>query len=212
MMAKGILGKKLGMTQIFTEEGFLIPVTVIEAGPCTVVQKKTAETDNYAAVQLGFGEKRERLFNKPLKGHFAKADAKPTRFLREFRVEESDELSGLNVGDEVKVDIFAEGEKVDVTGTSRGKGFQGVIKQYGFHRGPMSHGSHYHRGVGSLGSVDPARVFKGRRLPGRMGGRRRTTQGLEVVKVDTERNLLLVKGAVPGAKGTLVMVKNSFKA
>ncbi len=210
-MAKGILGKKLGMTQIFNEQGALVPVTVIEAGPCTVVQKKTVETDNYNAVQLGFGEKRERLFNKPQKGHFAKANVTPTRYLREFRVAENDDFADLNVGDVVKVDIFQEGEKVDVTGTSRGKGFQGVIKRHNFGRGPMSHGSRYHRRVGSLGAVDPARVFKGRKLPGRMGGKRTTIQGLEVVKVDLERNILLVKGSVPGAKGTLVIVKESKK-
>ena len=162
-MAKGILGKKLGMTQIFDEQGALIPVTVIEAGPCTVVQKKTMETDGYEAVQLGFGEKREKLFNKPLKGHFAKAGVKPMRYLKEFRLDKTDELSSLNVGDEVKVDIFSEGEKVDVTGVTKGKGYQGPIKRHGFARGPMSHGSKYHRGIGSLNSVDPARVFKGRK-------------------------------------------------
>lgn len=210
-MAKGILGKKLGMTQIFNEEGSLIPVTVIEAGPCTVVQKKTTESDGYNSVQLGFGEKRERLFNKPLKGHFAKVNIQPKRYLKEIRVEEKDELAALSVGDQVKADIFSEGEKVDVTGITKGKGYQGPIKRHGFHRGPMSHGSKYHRGIGSLGSVDPARVFKGRKMAGRMGGNRRTIQALEIVKVDLERNLLLIKGAVPGVKGSLVMVHNTVK-
>ncbi len=210
-MAKGILGKKLGMTQIFDEQGALIPVTVIEAGPCTVVQKKTMETDGYEAVQLGFGEKREKLFNKPLKGHFAKAGVKPMRYLKEFRLDKTDELSSLNVGDEVKVDIFSEGEKVDVTGVTKGKGYQGPIKRHGFARGPMSHGSKYHRGIGSLNSVDPARVFKGRKMAGRMGGVKRTVQALEVVKVDSERNLLLVRGAVPGVKGSLVTIRSSVK-
>ena len=211
MMAKGILGKKLGMTQIFNADGFLIPVTVIEAGPCTVVQKKTEETDSYNAVQLGFGDKRERLFNQPQKGHFAKAGVKPKRYLKEIRFESDEDFAKLNVGDEVRVDIFSEGEKVDVTGKTKGKGFQGPIKRHGQGRVPMSHGSKYHRGVGSLGSIDPARVFKGRKLPGRMGGQRRTVQSLEVVKVDADRNLLLVKGAVPGVKGSLVIVRSAVK-
>ncbi len=211
-MAKGILGKKLGMTQIFSEDGALVPVTVIEAGPCTVVQKKTVDSDGYNAVQLGFGEKRERLFNKPAKGHFAKAGLKPRRYLREFRVNDNDELAQGNVGDEIKAAIFAAGDKVDVTGTSRGKGFAGPIKRHGFSRGPMSHGSHYHRGPGSLGSIDPMRVFKGKKMAGRKGNERKTIQGLEVVKVDTDRNLLLIKGSVPGAKGTLVVVRESVKA
>ena len=207
-MAKGIIGKKLGMTQFFTENGALVPVTVVEAGPCVVVQKKTTETDGYNAVQLGFGEKRERLFNKPLKGHFDKANVKPLRYLKEVRVEENDKLGALNVGDEVKADIFADGEKVDVTGVSKGKGYQGPIKRWGFKRGPMSHGSHYHRGIGSLGS---ARVFKGRKMHGRTGGDRRTVQNLEVIKVDLERNLLLIRGAIPGLKGSMVMVRTSVK-
>ncbi|HHU61282.1 MAG: 50S ribosomal protein L3 [Bacillota bacterium] len=211
-MAKGILGKKLGMTQIFSEEGLLIPVTVIEAGPCTVVQKKTMEKDNYLAVQLGFGDRRERLFNKPEKGHFAKANVKPHRYLREITFSVNDDFAKLNVGDSVDVNIFAEGEKVDVSGISKGKGFQGSIKRHNQARGPMTHGSHYHRGVGALNAVDPARVFKGRKLPGRMGGERVTTQNLEIVKVDTDRNLLLVKGSVPGVKGSLVIVRNAVKA
>jgi large subunit ribosomal protein L3 len=211
-MAKGILGKKLGMTQIFSAEGLLIPVTVIEAGPCTVVQKKTTDNDNYLAVQLGFGDRRERLFNKPEKGHFAKANVKPRRYLREIRFTADDDFANLNVGDTVDVGIFTEGEKVDVTGTSKGKGFQGSIKRHNQGRGPMSHGSRYHRGVGSLNAVDPARVFKGRKLPGRMGGERVTTQNLEIVKVDQDRNLLLIKGSVPGVKGSLVIVRNAVKA
>ncbi|NMB01606.1 MAG: 50S ribosomal protein L3 [Firmicutes bacterium] len=211
-MAKGILGKKLGMTQIFSAEGLLIPVTVIEAGPCTVVQKKTMENDQYLAVQLGFGDRRERLFNKPERGHFAKANVKPRRYLREIRFNADDDFANLNVGDSVDVSIFTEGEKVDVTATSKGKGFQGSIKRHNQGRGPMSHGSHYHRGVGSLNAVDPARVFKGRKLPGRMGGERVTIQNLEIVKVDQDRNLLLVKGAVPGVKGSFVVIKNAVKA
>ena len=183
-MAKGILGKKLGMTQIFSAEGLLIPVTVIEAGPCTVVQKKTMENDQYLAVQLGFGDRRERLFNKPQRGHFDKAKVKPRRHLREIRFGESDDFASLDVGDSVDVSIFTEGEMVDVTATSKGKGFQGSIKRHNQSRGPSTHGSHYHRGVGSLGGVDAARVFKGRKLPGRMGGERVTTQNLEIVKVD----------------------------
>lgn len=211
-MAKGILGKKLGMTQIFSAEGLLIPVTVIEAGPCTVVQKKTMENDQYLAVQLGFGDRRERLFNKPERGHFAKAKVKPRRHLREIRFSANDDFANLNVGDSVDVTIFTEGEKVDVTATSKGKGFQGSIKRHNQGRGPMSHGSHYHRGVGSLNAVDPARVFKGRKLPGRMGGERVTTQNLEIIKVDQDRNLLLVKGSVPGARGSFVIVRNAVKA
>ncbi|MDI9439477.1 MAG: 50S ribosomal protein L3 [Limnochordia bacterium] len=211
-MAKGILGKKLGMTQIFNAEGLLIPVTVIEAGPCTVVQKKTLEKDNYLAVQLGFGERRERLVNKPEAGHFAKAKVKPARFLREIRISADDDFAQLNVGDSVDVSIFSEGDKVDVTATSKGKGFQGSIKRHNQSRGRMSHGSKYHRRVGSLGSVGPARVFKGRPLPGRMGGERVTIQNLEIVKVDPDRNLLLVKGSVPGVKGSLVIIRNSVKA
>ena len=211
-MAKGILGKKLGMTQIFSAEGLLIPVTVIEAGPCTVVQKKTMENDQYLAVQLGFGDRRERLFNRPERGHFDKAKVKPRRHLREIRFGANDEFADLSVGDSVDVSIFTEGEKIDVTATSKGKGFQGSIKRHNQSRGPMTHGSHYHRGVGSLGGVDAARVFKGRKLPGRMGGERVTTQNLEIVKVDQDRNLLLVKGAVPGVKGSFVVVRNAVKA
>lgn len=203
-MAKGIYGKKLGMTQIFSPEGQAIPVTVIEAGPCVVVQKKTTATDGYEAVQLGFEKRAERLVTRPLKGHFKKAGLAPFRFLHELRLEAGDDFK---LGQEIKADIFSEGEYVDVTGVSRGKGFAGVIKRWNFNRAPMAHGSMYHRRPGSLCATDPARVFKGRKLPGRMGGGQTTTQGLQVAKVDSERNLLLIKGAIPGAKNGLVFVK-----
>lgn len=207
-MKKGILGKKLGMTQVFDDAGRVIPVTVIEAGPCVVVQKKTVETDGYASIQVGFGDIKEKLVNKPRKGHFKKFGVAPRRYLREFRLENVD---GLNVGDELKADTFEAGELVDVTGTSKGKGFAGGIKRWNFRRGPEAHGSKYHRAPGTLGFRAAARVPKGRKLPGRLGGERVTIQGLRVVRVDTERNLLLVKGAVPGAKGSLVIVRDSVK-
>lgn len=206
---KGILGKKVGMTQIFSDTGEAIPVTVIEAGPCVVVQKKTPQVDGYHALQIGFGEKRERLFNKPMKGHFAKANVKPVRFLREIRLEETE---GYEVGQEIKADIFAVGDQVDVVGTSKGKGFAGGIKRHGFHRGPMTHGSKYHRRPGAAAAKGPARVFKGRKMPGHMGVERVTVQNLEVVKVDAEKNLLAVKGSVPGPRGGLVLIKDSVKA
>ncbi|SES89838.1 50S ribosomal protein L3 [Anaerobranca gottschalkii] len=208
-MEKAILGKKIGMTQIFTKEGEVVPVTVIEAGPCVVVQKKTVETDGYEAIQLGFGDISERKLNKPQQGHFKKANVAPKKYLVEFRLED---ISSYEVGQEIKADVFAEGEFVDVTGTSKGKGFAGAIKRHNQGRGPMSHGSRYHRGPGSLGSIQPARVFKGQTLPGRMGGERVTVQNLQVVKVDPERNLILVKGAIPGTKGSLVSIKDSVKA
>lgn len=207
-MPKGILGKKVGMTQIFTDTGLAVPVTIIEAGPCVVVQKKTPEKDGYSAIQVGFGEKRERLFNKPQKGHFTRAGVKPLRFLREFRVEN---VENYQVGQEIKADVFAEGEKVDVVGKSKGQGFAGGIKRHGFHRGPMAHGSKYHRRPGSLGAKGPARVYKGRKLPGHLGNERVTMQNLEVVKIDAGRNLLAVKGAVPGPRGSLVVVKETAK-
>ena len=207
-MPKGILGQKLGMTQVFGENGEVIPVTAIEAGPCVVVQKKTKESDGYTAIQLGFGEIRESLLTKPERGHFKRARVKPMRYLREIRVKDD---SPYDVGTEIKVDIFAKGDRVDVVGTSLGKGFAGVIKRWNFRRGPMGHGSMYHRRVGSLGATDPARVFKGRKLPGRMGAERVTIQNLEVVKVDPERNLLLVKGSVPGRRGGLLLVKEAVK-
>ncbi|TYO93846.1 50S ribosomal protein L3 [Desulfallas thermosapovorans] len=208
-MPKAILGKKVGMTQIFTDEGIAVPVTVIEAGPCTVAQKKTIAKDGYNAIQLGFGEKRENLFNKPMKGHFAKAGIKPKRYLREVRV---DDIDAYEVGQEIKADIFTPGEKVDVVGTTKGRGFSGGIKRHGFHRGPMAHGSKYHRRPGSLAAKGPARVFKGRRLPGHYGAERVTIQNLEVVRADAGQNLLAVKGAIPGPRGGLVMVKQSVKA
>ena len=208
-MKKAILGKKLGMTQVFAEDGKVTPVTVIEAGPCTVVQKKTVDTDGYDAVQLSYGEKAERKMNKPEKGHFDKAGVAYARYLREMRL---DDVSALNVGDVIKADIFEAGETVDVTGTSKGHGFSGTIKKYGTHRGPMTHGSGYHRGVGSMGACSsPSRVFKGKRLPGRYGAVRVTVLNLDMVKVDAEKNLLLVKGAVPGPKGGLLYIRNSVK-
>ena len=196
-MTKGILGRKIGMTQVFAENGNLIPVTVVEVAPNVILQKKSAETDGYEAIQVGFEDKREKLANKPEKGHVAKANTAPKRFVREFR---GDDLAGYEVGQEVKVDIFAAGDLVDVTGISKGKGFQGSIKRHGQSRGPMAHGSRYHRRPGSMGPVAPNRVFKGKLLPGRMGGEQVTVQNLEIVKVDAERNLLLIKGNVPGAK------------
>lgn len=208
-MPKGILGKKIGMTQIFTDKGLAIPVTVIEAGPCIVIQKKTPEKDGYSAIQIGFGEKRERLFTKPLAGHFTKAGIRPLRFLREMLVEDPEVFQ---VGQEIKADIFAQGEKVDVVGTSKGKGFAGAIKRHGFHRGPMAHGSKYHRSPGSLGAKGPARVYKGRKLPGHMGTDRVTVQNLEVIKVDADRNLIAVRGAIPGPKGGLILVKPATKS
>ena len=207
-MTKGILGRKVGMTQIFAENGDLIPVTVIEAAPNVVLQKKTNETDGYEAIQLGFDDKREKLANKPEKGHVAKAETAPKRFIREFR---GLDVAGYEVGQEVKVDTFAEGDIVDITGVSKGKGFQGVIKRHGFSRGPMSHGSRFHRAPGSLGAVDGQRVFKGKKLPGRTGGDTITIQNLEIVRVDAERNLLLVKGNVPGARKSLITVKSAIK-
>ena len=206
---KSILGTKVGMTQLYKEDGRIVPVTVVQAGPCYVVQKKTVETDGYNAVQIGFGERKEAGFNKPARGHFTKSNVKPVRFLKEFSVENIDELQ---VGQEVKVDVFEQGDNVDVVGTSKGKGFAGTIKRHNFQRGPMGHGSKSHRRVGSAGAKGPARVFKGTPRPGRMGGVRVTIQNLEIVKVDAERNLLIVKGAVPGPKGSLLMVKSSVKA
>lgn len=208
-MTKGILGRKIGMTQVFVGNGELVPVTVIEAAPNVVLQKKSVETDGYEAVQVGFEDKREKLSNKPEKGHAAKANTAPKRFVRELRGVNLDEFE---VGQEVKVDIFAEGDIVDVTGKSKGKGFQGVIKRHGQSRGPMAHGSRYHRRPGSMGPVAPNRVFKNKLLPGRMGGERITVQNLEIVKVDTERNLLLVKGNVPGARKSLITIKSAVKA
>lgn len=208
-MGKGILGRKVGMTQIFAESGEAIPVTVVEAEPNIVLQTKTVENDGYEAVQLGFADKKESRATQPEKGHADKAQTKPKRFIKE--------ISGLNVGDyevghEVKVDTFAEGEVVDVIGTSKGKGFQGSIKRHNQHRGPMTHGSHYHRSPGALGSIDPMRDYKGRKLPGRMGGERVTVQNVSIAKVDPERNLLLIRGNVPGAKKSHIIVRSAKKA
>jgi len=208
-MTKGILGRKIGMTQVFAENGDLIPVTVIEAAPNVVLQKKSVETDGYVAVQLGFDDKRDKLSNKPAKGHVAKASTGPKRFIREFR---GVNLSDYEVGQEVSVGIFAEGDVIDVSGVTKGKGFQGVIKRHNQSRGPMAHGSRYHRRPGSMGPVAPNRVFKQKKLPGQMGGTMVTIQNLEVVKVDADRNLLLVKGNVPGSRKALVVVKTAIKA
>ncbi|GKU84946.1 50S ribosomal protein L3 [Niallia sp. NCCP-28] len=208
-MTKGILGRKVGMTQVFAENGNLIPVTVVEAAQNVVLQKKSVETDGYEAVQIGFEDKREKLANKPEKGHVAKANTAPKRFVRELREVSLDEYE---VGQEVKVNVFAEGDIVDVTGISKGKGFQGSIKRHGQSRGPMAHGSRYHRRPGSMGPVAPNRVFKGKALPGRMGGEQVTVQNLEIVKVDVERNLLLIKGNVPGSKKALLKIKTAVKA
>ena len=207
---KAIIGKKVGMTQIFDENGYVIPVTVIEAGPCTVAQVKSVDTDGYNAVQLGFGEVKDKHINKPEAGHFAKAKLANKKHLREFRL---DSIDGYKVGDEVKADIFATGEKVDIQGTSKGKGFQGVIKRHGQHRGPMGHGSMYHRRPGSMGSTStPGRVFKGKKLPGHMGVQTVTIQNLDVVRVDMDKNVLLVKGSVPGPKGAILKIKATVKS
>ena len=209
-MKKAILTTKVGMTQIFNEDGVLTPVTVLQAGPCVVTQVKTVENDGYAAIQVGFGEIREKLVNKPMKGHFAKAGVAPKRFVREFRLEDAESYV---VGQEIKADMFAVGDKIDATAKSKGKGYQGAIKRHGQSRGPMTHGSKYHRHAGSNGSATtPGRVFKGKKMPGHMGAKRITIQNLEVVRVDAENNLILVKGSVPGPKKSLVTIKESVKA
>ena len=208
-MKKAILATKVGMTQIFNENGALVPVTVLQAGPCVVTQVKTEENDGYKAVQVGFVDKREKLVNKPQKGHFDKAGVSYKRYVREFRFENAEEYS---VKDEIKAEIFAAGDKIDATAISKGKGFQGAIKRHGQHRGPMAHGSKYHRHAGSNGACsDPSKVFKGKRMPGQMGGKKITVQNLEIVKVDVENNLLLVKGAVPGPKKSMVTIKETVK-
>ena len=209
MTTKGILGKKVGMTQVFTESGELVPVTVVEVQPNVVLQVKTVENDGYEAIQLGVDDKREVLTNKPAQGHAAKAKTTPKRFIREIR---NVELGDYTVGDEVKADIFAAGDAVDVTGITKGHGYQGNIHKDGQSRGPMAHGSRYHRRPGSMGSIAANRVLKGKKLPGQTGGNIVTVQNLEVVKVDTERNVLLIKGNVPGAKKSLVMVRSAVKA
>ena len=209
-MKKAILATKVGMTQIFNENGALVPVTVLQAGPCVVTQVKTAENDGYKAVQVGFVDKREKLVNKPQKGHFDKAGVSYKRYVREFKFENAEEYS---VKDEIKADIFAAGDKIDATAISKGKGFQGAIKRYGQHRGPMAHGSKFHRHQGSNGSATtPGRVFKGKGMPGHMGSKKITVQNLEVVRIDAENNLILVKGAVPGPKKALVTLKETVKA
>jgi len=212
-MKKAILAKKLGMTQIFTENGTVIPVTVLEAGPCKVVQRKTVEKDGYSALQVGFGDIRPGLVNKPKKGHIAAnlgANAAPFRTLRELKLDDCD---AYEVGSEIKADMFSAGDQVDISGTSKGKGFQGAIKRHNQTRGPMTHGSKYHRGLGSMGSgTTPGRVRKGKKAPGHMGAEAVTVQNLEVVRTDADKNLILVKGAVPGIKGALVVIKSTVKA
>lgn len=209
-MKKGIIGKKIGMTQIFDEKGNVIPVTVIETAGNTVAQVKTIETDGYNAIQLGYGEVKDKHINKPEAGHFAKAKLANKKHLREFRM---DDVANYKVGDEVKADIFTAGEKIDVQGTSKGKGFQGVIKRHGQSRGPMGHGSMYHRRPGSMGSTStPGRVFKGKKLPGHMGNVTVTIQNLKVVRVDLDKNCILVKGSVPGNKGAILKIKDATKA
>jgi len=209
-MKKAILATKVGMTQIFNEDGVLTPVTVLQAGPCVVTQVKTVENDGYAAVQVGYGEKREKLVNKPMQGHFKKAGVTNKRFVKEFKFENAEEYA---LGQEITVEQFVAGDKIDVTAISKGKGFQGAIKRHNQHRGPMAHGSKFHRHAGSNGACsDPSKVFKGKKMPGHMGHKKITIQNLAVVRVDAEKNLLLVKGAVPGPKKSLVTVKESVKA
>ncbi len=209
-MKKGILATKVGMTQIFNENGVLTPVTVLQAGPCVVTQVKTVENDGYSAVQVGYVDKREKLVSKPLKGHFDKAGVSYKRYVREFKLENADQYS---VKDEIKAEIFAAGDKIDATAISKGKGFQGAIKRHGQSRGPMAHGSKFHRHAGSNGACsDPSKVFKGKKMPGQMGNKKVTIQNLEIVKVDAENNLILIKGAVPGPKKSLVTIKETVKA
>ena len=209
-MKKAILATKVGMTQIFNEDGVLTPVTVLQAGPCVVTQVKTEDNDGYKAVQVGFVDKREKLINKPMKGHFDKAGVSYKRYVREFKFENAEEYA---VAQEIKADIFTAGDKIDATAISKGKGFQGAIKKNGQHRGPMAHGSKFHRHQGSNGACsDPSKVFKGKGMPGHMGHKQITVQNLDIVKVDVENNLLLVKGAVPGPKKALVTVKETVKS
>lgn len=209
-MKKAILAKKIGMTQVFTEDGKLIPVTVVEAGPCGILQKKTVANDGYDAIQVGFLDAKIKHVNKPRKGHFDKAGVTPRRFIREFRLED---ITGYEVGQEIKADIFSVGEKIDVTGISKGKGFQGPIKRHHQHIGPVSHGSKFHRAVGSLSSATtPGKVKKGKRMAGHMGNVKITIQNLSIVRADSDRNLILIKGAVPGPKGCILTIKDSVKA
>lgn len=208
-MNKAIVGKKIGMSQIFNEDGKVIPVTVVEAGPCPVVQKKTVEKDGYEAIQVAYGTINSKNVNKPIAGHYKKAGVEAKRILKEFKFEN---CADYEIGQEIKADIFAVGDKVDVSGISKGKGFSGTIKRHNFHIGPMAHGSGYHRGVGSMGSCSsPSRVFKNKKMPGQYGNTKCTVQNLQIVKVDAERNILLVKGAIPGAKGGIVIVKQTCK-
>ena len=209
-MEKAIIGKKIGMTQIFDEKGLVIPVTVIEAGPCIVAQVKTTETDGYNAIQLGYGDVKENRINRPEKGHFTKAKLALKKHLREFRVSE---IADIAVGNEIKADVFEAGDKIDVQGTTKGKGFQGVIKRHGQSRGPMGHGSMYHRRPGSMGSTStPGRVFKGKKLPGHMGVQTVTIQNLDIVKEDLDKNVIIVKGSVPGAKGAILKIRKTVKS
>ena len=204
----GLIGKKIGMTQVFEDTGEAIPVTILEAGPCCIIQKKTKTTDGYQALQLGFGDKKESGVNKPLRGHFLRAGVKPKRVIREIKV---DNLDDYQVGDEIKVDIFKVNDYVDITGVSKGRGFSGVMKRWGFSGGPASHGAHKsHRRVGAIGMSSP-RLFKGKKMPGRMGARRVTCQSLKVVRVNLEKNLLVVKGAVPGANGGYLLIRKAIK-
>jgi large subunit ribosomal protein L3 len=208
-MKKAIVGKKLGMTQVFLKDGKMVPVTVIQAGPCSVIQKKTTDHDGYDAIQVGFAQIRERLVNKPLLGHFKKAGVAASRYIKELKL---DDAASYEVGQVIKADMFAEGDKVDVSGVSRGKGFQGVIKRFNQSRGPMAHGSGYHRGVGSMSAnTYPGEVFKNKKLPGHMGNVKCTVENLEVVRVDADRNILLIKGAIPGATGRMVVVRSTVK-
>ncbi|HZD60522.1 MAG TPA: 50S ribosomal protein L3 [Anaerolineae bacterium] len=207
---KALLGKKLGMTQVFVDGDRMVPVTVVEVGPCVVTQVKTEESDGYSAIQIGFEDIEEKKVNKPLQGHFAKAKVEPKRYLAEVRVDDPEEFKA---GEVLKADMFSAGERADVVGISKGKGFQGVIKRHGFSGGPRGHGSHFHRAPGSIGAAaTPSRVPKGRRMAGHMGSERVTSMNLEIVRVDPEQNIVLLKGAIPGAKGSLVMVKESSKA
>lgn len=209
-MKKAIMAKKVGMTQVFTDNGVFVPVTVLEAGPCVVVQKKTVENDGYAAIQVGYTEIREKLVNKPEKGHFDKAGVTAKRYLKEFRLEDAE---NYEVGAGIKADVFAAGDKVDVSGITKGKGFQSTIKRYNAQRGPMGHGSKSHRVVGSMSSgTTPGRVKKGKKMPGHMGHVNVTIQNLEIVRADAEKNIILVKGAVPGPKGSILVIKDSVKA
>lgn len=209
MISKAILGKKIGMTQIFNEAGEAISVTLVEAGPCVVVQKKTPESDGYSALKVGFEDIKEHRCTKPYLGQFKKSQLKPKRYLKEFKLQDAEKY---NVGDEIKVDVFQPGDRVDVIGVSKGKGYAGGVKRWNFNRGPMGHGSMYHRRPGSGGATDPARVFKGTKRPGHLGSERVTVKNLEVVKVDPDKNILMVKGSVPGPKKSLLFIKNTTKS